>query len=75
VVIVTTSPTCNQDIGEQSSICCDSCLDWFHFKCANKKFVLRKKYGIVGHVMWHSDLNFECNGTSLNSTIRAWVLL
>jgi len=71
--IVTTSPTCNQDIGEQSSICCDSCLDWFHFKCVNKEVPPKKKYGIVGHVMLHSDL--KCNGTSLNSTIRAWVSL
>lgn len=34
--------SCNED-SSNNSICCNRCLDWFHFKCVNVKPTLKKK--------------------------------
>lgn len=34
--------SCNED-SSNNSICCNRCLEWFHFKCVNVKTTLKKK--------------------------------
>ena len=35
---------CSDDLETSSSICCDSCCDWVHLKCVNKKVPPKTKF-------------------------------
>jgi hypothetical protein len=40
--------TCFQDAEISGCVCCDSCLDWFHLKCVNKKAPPKTKFWFCG---------------------------